>query len=64
MEHTDLGKFLTKRQGLIEEALREFGTKPPKSMTQEEVITWLKFRAQLSLIIELVDEYYKGNITS
>ena len=64
MEHVSLGKFLTKRQGLIEEALRDFGNKPPKSMTQEEVILWLKFRAQLALILELVDEYYKGNITS
>jgi len=62
MEHTSLGKFLTLRQGNIEEALREFGKKEPKSMTQEEVITWLKFRAQLALIVELVDEYYKGNI--
>ncbi len=62
MDHISLGKFLNERQGNIEEALREFGKAKPKSMSQEEVITWLKFRAQLALIVELLDEYNKGHI--
>ena len=58
----DVVRWLTERQGNIEEALRQWGNADPKSMAQEDVITWLKFRAQLSLIIEMLEEARKGNI--
>jgi len=58
----DVVRWLTERQGNIEEALRRWGDAEPKSMSKEEVITWLKFRAQLALIIEMLDEAHKGKI--
>jgi len=56
MDSKEVRVWLTKRQGHLEEALRDFGKKPPKSMSQEEVVTWLKFRAQQALIVELLNE--------
>jgi len=53
---TNIRQWLTKRQGLIEEALRAFGTRKPDSMSQEEVVTWLGFKAQWGLIEEMMKE--------
>ena len=53
---TNIRQWLTKRQGLIEEALRAFGTRKPDSMSREEVVTWLGFKAQWGLIDEMIKE--------
>jgi len=62
MEYTSLVKYITEREGMIEEALRELGDRPPKSLSKEEVITWLGFKAQLGLIREISKEIRDGNI--
>ena len=62
MEHTSLVKYLQEREGHIEEGLRDYGERPPKSLSQEEVVIWLGWKAQLGLIREILNEVDRGHI--
>lgn len=56
LDRDGVRKWLLKRQGLLEEALKEYGKRGPKTMSQEEVVTWLGFKAQWGLIDEMLRE--------
>jgi hypothetical protein len=54
VDSVELKKLLTKRQGELEESLKQYGGKKTEDLTKEDVFAWMKWKAQWELVTELI----------
>ncbi len=52
----EIKSLVQKRKSLIEDGLTGFGGRQQSSLSQEEVVTWLGYKAQWNLLNEILKE--------